>query len=519
MFVYAASSNDPVLTAENAYRVLNKKETSSFECSDCGSHMHVVSSVSPEPYCISCGTDRVIESNRKVPETAAFMNDNELASVHCTACDTQNVMPANAVKAAKQEVHCVLCGTGLQVVNSESTEDVAEDETTPAVTESESVASAEDSDEEMAMGDDEEMAMGEDEFPELPAMAMSEEDDSGEEIAMDADMPVDQEYTEEYAAGDLLDGYGGEEPGVKASDMYLDDKETDGVMAGDQGLGLLDALELDDTTTALSFSAQAGVLIARKGAHTVAFATPASANQDADTLMSKGFEQAVFITAGTKGVRKALASYGFKQVKVKPVDSSAVNKGVAKARSEFASLQAKKDQVFADSIAIAAAGFARNLWRDAKNPLKAALEAQFATTMSPRNAKLAATKILTQHGLEYSKSLVSYATKLASMTATARKEYADMLDLVSDDAEMEYGETDDTRPLEPSYPSSEEAMEEDIGEAIEDMGDVTARLSTAALLRAPRGSYQNSVTAGSNRDPLVAATEILAGRAPLGFSA
>lgn len=530
VFVYAASSKDPVLAAEHAHKSLNQKVTSAFECSDCGTNMHVVASASPEPYCVTCGSDRVVESNRKVPETAAFVNDKELASISCGSCDTENIMPASAVKAAAGKVHCALCGSGLSVVSAEFTDgDVTEGvegSEVPAVTDK--VATA---------GDSLVISPGEDDFPDLSgdsndAYGSDEEDENeetgdaiddtgseddsafteGEGFEEDADMAdtgdfnMDAEHAEDDYAVPSFQGLDGLEEDGNEEELFLDAYE-----GGTDGQPLLDALELNDTPDALTFVSKAKTLLAMKGAHVVAFANAKTTGKNADVLHTPEYAKAIAITASRTGVRKALAKFGFTPITVKPVDTAAVSKSVAIARSEFAAAQGKKDSVFADSIAIAAAGFARGVWRDAKNPLRAALEAQLSISMTPRNAKATASRILTQSGLEYSKELVAYATKLSALSTTARKEYADMLNLVSDDAGDMLDETADTEDEDMLDGGSDVGQMDD---AVEDMDNVTSRLSTAALLRRPSEvrSSAKAETASSR------AKAILAGKAPLGLS-
>lgn len=514
MFVYAATSNDPVLTAANAYKNLNKRETSAFECSDCGNHMHVVASKSPEPYCISCGSDRVIESNRKIPETAAFVNDTELSSVYCKSCDTENVMPTSAVVAAVGKVHCVLCGSALKVVSADADsidEPIVSDAAEPPVVDN---------------GGGSMDAEGSD-FPDLTNEETSDadpdatDDDEAEENADAIDDTADEgaEESEGFSEdADVVDvgddvpdfsGLGEEEPGNE-EELFLDAYDGgDAAAEVPPGEPLMDALELDDTPESLTFVSKAGALLAMKGAHVVAFANAKSVGRDSDILHTPEYATAVLMTAGRIGARKALAKFHFNKITVKPTDTAAVSRQVAVARSSFEDAQARKMAVFADSMAIAAAGLARGLWREAKNPIRAALEQQLGQSMAPRVARTTASRILLESGVEYSKTLVEYANKIASMSSNARKEYADMLNLVSDDADVEMSDMED----------APEVDDGEISDSVEDMDDVTSRLNTtaspstatAALFQAPRSRNQGG------ESTVASAADILSGKKPFMF--
>jgi ribosomal protein S27E len=512
VFVYAASSNDPVLTAENAYKNLNQRETSSFECSDCGNHMHVVASASPEPYCVSCGSDRVIESNRQVSETASFINDKELSSIHCKTCDTENVMPTTAVLAAKSEVHCVMCGSSLRVVSEIKAGDKVKADfadAPPVVNNG---------------GGSMDAAGGEDEFPNLDGIedaaagAEGDDTDDNNDDTEEADAVEDsaeegKDFGEDAGFGDEVPDFsnleGVEAPG-NAEELFLDAyNPAEGDAPAAEGEPLMDALELDDTPESLTFVSKASTLLAMKGAHVVAFATATTVGRNADILHTPEYAKSVVITAGRTGARKALAKFGFRNITIKPTDTAAVAKGVATARAAFAAVQTKKDAVFADSIAIAAAGLARGLWRNEPNPIRAAIEHQLSTNMNARSARTVATKIMTEHGLEYSKTLVTYANKLASMSVTARKEFADMLDLVSDDTADE-------------EITSDAEVGDDV-DGLDDLDDVTARLrtpATAALFQAPRSRIRehSSTAQTASVSATVSASAVLSGKEPLSFS-
>lgn len=473
VYVYAATSKDSVLTANNAYKDLNAKETSSFSCSDCGNHMHVVASSSPEPYCVACGSENMVASTEKVSPTARFVSDVEVASVTCPTCETHNVMPASAVAAAGKEVHCVMCGTQIAVADA-----VAED----------------DKDLEMETSADADMPKdGEDAFPDMTSEEAGPDEDDGS--APEGDF-IEEETYEKSDMDMMLDNEGVEMPEAEEN-LFIDEQGP-----ADPGEPLMDSMGLDDTPESLTvMSVAAGTVIAMKGIHTVAYANAKTAGKNADILERPEFEKAFLISANTVGMRKALAQMGFAPVKVKPVDAAVVSREVVQAKAQFAADQSKKQQVFTDSMALAAVGLSRNLWKGAENPLRTAMEAKFAD-MGIRNPKAVTSRILAEHGLAYSKTIVTVATKLAAMTSVARKEYAEMLDLVEDDPET--SNADEMLNLD-GTPNEEG----EIDDVADDIDNVTARFQTPALLLPKK-----QTAAATHRT----ASAVLAGTAPLKFN-
>lgn len=522
VFVYAASSKDPVLAAQNAHKTLNKMAASAFECSDCGSKQHVVASVTPEPYCVTCGSDRVIESNSKVPETAAFVSDSELASVTCGTCSTENVLPVKAVKASAGCLHCVTCGAGLEIASDEAVEGDDKEEAdfapNPAATPTGGGSAADIGSEDDFPSEGVETSEADDEDDGESFTEESDASDGLDEIEMEnasdevaVDAPMFSEDADAFSdAPNFGDMVGAEEPGNEEQ-LFLDDVSA---VEGQDATGepMMDALELNDTPGGLEFVSRAGVLIARKGAHAVAFARAADVGTNADILHTPEFAKAVTITAQRIGTRKALARMGFKSVTVKPVDVKAAAREVARAKGQFEAVQAKKQKVFADSLAIASVGMAKGLFKGFQDPIRAAVEAQLTSSMGARTAKVTASRIMTANGIDYAKGLIELANKLSGMTEVARKEYAEMLDLVDDGAANEVSNADE-------MPGNEYAADldgngiDDVTDVSEDLDSVQSRLTTAAVLLRPK-----SVTATTRKATTSnSAAAILAGTAPLRF--
>ena len=511
VFVYAASSKDPVLAATHAHKTLNKMAASAFECSDCGSQQHVVSSSAPEPYCVTCGSDRVIESNRKVPATAAFVSDDELASITCSACGTDSVLPIKAVSASKGCLHCVTCGGELAVAEEESpkAKETADGEAAPEATPAAGGGSAVEGEDDFPDAEEanaEDEAENSDSYTEESAM----DDNGSEDPTMALGEPSFGEDNFQEAGPSSFSDMGVEEPGNE-EELFLQDLD-DGAASGEP---LIDAMELDDTPAGLEFMSKAGVLLAMKGAHVVAFARESDVGDNADILHSPEFAQAVVLTAAKRGARKALARMGFKDVRVKPTDVKAGLKAVAQARLKFAEKASKKEKAFTDSLAIASVGMAKGLFKEFKDPIRAAVEAQLTASQGNRVAKVTASRIMADNGMDYARSLIQLANKLSGMTEQVRKEYAEMCDLVDD------GATVDLRSNADEMPFNEESGidgDEDISESSDDLDSVQSRLTSTAVLLRPKQGATTASTGSRKANVSSNASAILAGSAPLRFN-
>lgn len=480
VFVLAAKSEDPVLAGDNVYKSLNKAAKTAFACSDCGTHMHVVASSAPKPYCITCGSMEVNESDEEIPETTRLVSDEEVAKVVCSTCSTANILNSNAITASGGALHCVSCGDNLEIVESAEGFEVPEvgDEIRmevpseledPIVTEE--VRSSDETDDtdfpSISGTDGLEEGNVNIEENEIDALEVADTDDQDHEVEVEV-----EDSTEEASEG-----------------LYLD--------SNDSGEPVADALSLDDTEDGLSIdtvvSAGSSLLVARKGVHAVAYITAKMAGDNADLIGTKAFATAVKVTASKHGMRKALAHMKFAPILAKAMDKLTLSKGVVQAKASFAADQSKKDKAFADSLAIAAAGMARGTFKATPNPIKEALVSEFAA-LGVRNSKSLASRIMMSSGMEYAKTLVQTANKLAAMSPNMRKEYADMLDLVEDASNA-----DETMDM----------VDRDHEEVSDDIEHVTSRMNTAALLTRPAGKQLTQTSS-------VAA--ILAGTQPIKFS-
>ena len=211
-----------------------------------------------------------------------------------------------------------------------------------------------------------------------------------------------------------------------------------------EGEPILDVMDLDDTVSACYLIQAGNSLIAMKGHYSVGKLTQQRAGRNADVMFTDGFSDAFMTQANRVGLRKALASFKFNPVNVRSSESAALKRQTAAMTSKVQAEVKKYTKVQADSLALAAAGISRGLFKGVANPLKVAIEAEFSR-LGVRNPGSVAASLLTEHGMEYAAVLCAQAQKIAARSETARRELADMLDLVSDEpAEDVMCESDDT---------------------------------------------------------------------------
>lgn len=534
--VKAAAAGKPVqvvaadtsqLSEQNAYRALNALELRSHVCASCGTTM---ATDLETPLCVTCGGTHVQATGK--PVKASFVSDASLVSVTCSHCSTASVMEASVVRAAKGSVHCTVCGSSVQAdLSSFSDGDVDPTMSTTPI----SVEGDDDSD-----GDDE--------------VSVDDLDDNGEDVSatdwlegpvetelepalepsLDFDpaggLPLLDEQPDMLAdapglalasdvdPGDV--GYAGEDQRIEVesdADDAAEEELGDDDLGPDEGEAALTCAGLDDTAKGLRFASVAGSVLALKGAVSVGVLTKAAAKQNADVMHTDAFIGAVLTDAQRIGVKASLAKYGFQLVRVGNVQNAAVARQVQAAKVQAATARASEQKVFAESLALAAAGLARRHWRGHQNPLATAMNEQLAT-LGVRNPDAVTTRLLARAGVEYTKVLCTVAEKLGSMSAAARKEFAEALDMTNDapdDDEAILSNGDDLEMEAENYTT------DDLPGVLED--PVSASL-TARLARPGRVSTASAIgraPTAISRDTRVrlsaSAQAVLSGRG-LGFA-
>lgn len=196
---------------------------------------------------------------------------------------------------------------------------------------------------------------------------------------------------------------------------------------------IIDACALDDTTKALSFVQAGSKLIAMKGHYAVGSLSVKAAKHNADVMFTDAFQQAVVARASEIGLRKSLKAFAFNPVRVPTVSDHTVKASAASAEKDAAQKINAYTDTFAQSLAIAAVGMARNMWKDTPNPLQAAMSIEFAR-LGHRTPNKAALQVFASAGVDFTRALTAQAVKLQAQTAEMREQWAASLDMIDPNA-------------------------------------------------------------------------------------
>ena len=489
VFVFASRKSE-LLEAADALGALKKREYASFKCTACGTSM--TAEANSEPFCVTCGTHKVERSgaNAEVNVTS----DAELAAVTCNHCLSHVVLQASVIKAANGKVACANCGTSIKAELEPAQPDgpakLGVDNVDPKdlkVPTQEEAAG----DEAPVAADPAKMEGTEQpdlKVPDQPTEAAAEDDDlevedleMAEHVEPDGDEFVSQDDFDEESAAD--------EEEIEVEEAEADEDEPLPFEEESAGDPVMDAMDMDDSDVALSFVKAHGRLVAMKGPVTVASLSKSAAGTNADVMFTDAMQKAVRLEASKSGLRKALATYNFKPIRVKALTKATVAAEVKKVKASVEEDVSTKQKVFEESLAIASVGLSRNGWKNTPNTLMDAMVTELSSLGVP-SAKRIVARMFAQHGVEYTKTLLEVANKVAAKSTDARRELAENFDMLNEEmTEEETSETDDL-------------IEEDV-----DFDSVTSRLSQPV-----RANVQKTVSKVTS-----AAQDILNRRAPLQF--
>jgi len=290
-------------------------------------------------------------------------------------------------------------------------------------------------------------------------------------------------------------------------DEDLDDEVDLEASEDPDALEIVDVDDMDDTLAGVSFASVGKTLHVIKANRIIAsINNKVVAKHYSDLYTSNQFHQTVAYEIKKQGLRKALATFGFKNAKVSFTKAALVNKRVEakvnEQRKALDTLAATKAKRFEQSLTIAAVGINRNFFKGQRNALRAALEDALLAS-GFRDAKRFTARLFSEHGVIYAKSILEQAKKLESFSDRARNELAEVLDVTDDPDAPEDDLVDDIND------EIEEAAgdEDDSWDAVQEAKSSQASLMKPAYKRA---EPQKRVS--------VSASAILNGDAPLTFN-
>ncbi len=282
----------------------------------------------------------------------------------------------------------------------------------------------------------------------------------------------------------------------------LDEVEVDIPEDDPDAMALMDVDEMDDTLAETCFANVGTTLHVIKANRIIASINKKIvAKSHADLYTSDQFHKTVAFEVKKQGLRKTLAQFGFRLARVNFTKAALINKRVeAKVKEQRKALDVlatAKEKRLEQSLAIAAVGINRMMFKGVRNDLRAALEEQLLA-MGVRDAKRIVSRLFKEHGVAYAKSILEQGKKISALTDHVRNDLAATLDITEDPDDTDDDLMDD--------------IAEEASDADDEGWDETEATTVQASLMRP--AFKKS---GSNRVS-VTASAVLNGDVPLTFN-
>lgn len=419
-----ATRNQQLPQEENASAQIAEYPLAEYSCKECATVFSANANMAP--HCLTCGSDHTEvcspkgETAGKAGRPTKVHADADLAHYACAGCGTLNVMHSEVAAACGDGAHCIGCGHKNVFATA--------------------------ADLDAPMGDD----MGGDSMDDLDLVDTSEDslaaegDDDGEELDLDgADDGVDEVVDEADAdemmppvvtpVADLVPAPGDTNPVVDVAPGTPPNVEySEG--EDDMEVDMLD-LNQDAPMEELSLVwLKDAMAIATAKNQIVATLVSADAGANADIMETTEFAKAVAHAIGQSGLKAACKAYGFKAVKasvpIKKVVEAHVKKALVAKASELNSKIESVHTDFAQATEIAAAGLAKNFWKNVQDPLKAAMLVELSAA-GVKNPQKLVDRVWAIHAAKTMAAILDKAAELSKTSVTARNELAGALDMAN----------------------------------------------------------------------------------------
>lgn len=437
------------ICASNEAKLPKKAQTRAYTCQSCshGFGVHANLSGTFKPFCVNCGSQKVVPSKMGKIEDLSSVADSKLALLVCpaTECGANLIMSTETAAEHEGRLNCTVCGSDILYEDDEGVEDPLTDEASDEEDDLDVDDDADDADTDNAQEDEE---------------SADEDSDDSDDDAEDDD--GDGEEEEEESAEDDDDGEEDEDLGGDRPDEDDDDMTEEG-----------DEVTMNLVSLALASASPKSVArFTRIGDRIVCFfndvAIATLYKDKLDAKIQHAFDQKAYLQAirnqaDSKGIRAALEEFSFEPVRItaskkKLADLREVDIK-AEARAEVdAQLNNVVDE-FRSCLGIASVGINKNFWREVSNPLKERLVSDLEAA-GFRNAKKVVDAAFSKTADSYNRVLLERASALFSKPVDIRNELADAIgdtnyqDMDSDAEEYEEDETEEEEEVMTSLEAS-----------------------------------------------------------------
>jgi hypothetical protein len=244
--------------------------------------------------------------------------------------------------------------------------------------------------------------------------------DETEDLALDeeeADVAIDELHEE--GSDEELD-FPGEVLQVTEATSQSDEVPNNDYEFATDGEPLVDSVEADDTLENVELCSLSNRLCVAKNAVVIASINEQEAGDNGDILNTDVFEQAFRTTASSQGLRKALASYGFKLVRTKSLTKASVTSAVSKATQQIKASVKMQQASMVECTALASACLSRGIIK--RDLAIVSAIANELSALGLTNATVTARKILASTGHDFAKAIMAEGDKLAKATVEYRKD-------------------------------------------------------------------------------------------------
>jgi hypothetical protein len=357
--------------------------------------------------------------------------DDGLDPIEVLSAEETDVMPSDVDEQKKIETEDALDKT---TVEENETSDVQRAGETQDSAVEEVTAADESEDKSEDKSEDEQKVEAEDESDD----EKSEDKSEDEEQKVEAEDESDDEKSEDKSEDEQK--VESAKKKVKAEEVELQNNQSDSKIEVDSSAdyALVDVDCVDDgSCDDLLFATIDGTKHVIKSNRIIASMTADSAKVCGcgDVYLDDDFDEAVISECEAKGLRAGLRAMGFTLATVKIKSSAQLNASVARAtanaKAEMVKAQDKRNEVMKQSLALAAVGLNRNMFKDYENELRSELTAKFES-LGVRGASRIVKAAFAEYGVDYANKLLVIANEIADLPEETRDGLAAQLDMTNE---------------------------------------------------------------------------------------